>query len=445
MSGGQVFLVDDDEDVRISVVQTLEMRGFEATGFARAEAALERIGPDFAGIVVCDMRMPGMDGMAFLDAALGRDADLPILLITGHGEVALAVEALGRGAYDFIEKPFAQDRLIGAVERALDKRRMTLELRALRRGATDAGPLEGMVLGRTPEIEALRQKIRTIAASHLDVLIVGATGTGKERVARAIHALSDASHRPFVAINLAALPLDQVETELFGFVSNAFPGASRARIGRLEHGRGGTILLDEISSAPLSTQAKLLRVLEERAVTPIGASEAVPLDARFITSSRISLEEQAADGRFRDDLLYRLNPVTLHVPDLTERRSDIPYLFTAFVGEAAERLERDVPEISPDLLLRMSSRDWPGNLRELRNAAELFVLGLDGGARATGEVETLAARLDRVERDIIASTLAIHGGNLKATYERLGIGRKTLYEKLQKHGLRREDFAGPTE
>ncbi|WOI55815.1 sigma-54 dependent transcriptional regulator [Palleronia sp. LCG004] len=442
MSGDPIFVIDDDEDVRASLAEMLELAGLDPVTFSRAEPALDALRPDFPGIVICDIRMPRMDGMAFLDAALARDRDLPILLVTGHGDVELAVEALGRGAYDFIEKPFARQRLMTAVGRALEKRRMTLDLRDLRGTDADGTLLDEIVLGRAAEIVEIRRKIRTIAESELDVLIVGATGTGKEHVARGIHALGSGMPRPFVAINLAALSVDHVEAELFGYTANAFPGSSRARTGRLEQGRGGTIFLDEVSSAPLALQAKLLRVLEDRAVSPLGAAEAVPLEARFIASSRVPLEPLVEAGQFRDDLLYRLNPVTLRMPDLSERRQDIPRLFVRFVADAARRMERPLPETPPDLLMRMAERDWPGNLRELRSAADLLVLGLEDPPQSGTGSETLTERLERAERDMIASTLAIHDGSLKATYEALGIGRKTLYEKMQKYGIRREDASG---
>ncbi|MGR3756441.1 MAG: sigma-54-dependent transcriptional regulator [Tranquillimonas sp.] len=444
MTDGLVLLVDDDEDIRDSLTQTLELRGFDVAAHARPDRALDEVGPGYPGIVVSDIRMPRMDGLEFLDALLSRDPELPVILITGHGDVPLAVEALGRGAYDFIEKPFAAERLTSSIARAVEKRRLTLELRRLRESEPLDDPLDRLVLGGSDRIQDIKRRIRTIAGSALDVLVVGATGTGKEHAARAIHALSDRPDRPFVTINLAALPPDRVEAELFGYVAGAYPGTSRGRTGRLEHARGGTIFLDEISSAPLTVQAKLLRVLEDRAVLPLSASEPVALDARFIASSRVPLEPLVARGAFRDDLLYRINPVTLQLPPLAERAADLPGLFLAFVQAAARRLNRPEPAIPPARLMSLAGRDWPGNMRELKNAAELLVLGLEEplpGGDGTGG--TLAERVDRFERDTIAAALAAHGGSLKDTYESLGLARKTLYEKMQKHGLKREDFVPP--
>ncbi|MDT0681534.1 sigma-54 dependent transcriptional regulator [Roseicyclus sp. F158] len=442
---GAVILVDDEEDIRVSLEQTLELGGFDVTTFARPERALDRIGPGFDGVVVSDIRMPRMSGIDLLGAALEIDPTLPVILITGHGDVPLAVEALGKGAYDFIEKPFASDRLVSSIRRALEKRRMAMEIRGLRAraAAPAADPLDDMILGHAPEIAELRRKIRTIAGTTLDVLVTGETGTGKEAVARAIHALSDRPGGPFVALNLAALPAEHVEAELFGYVASAFPGAVRARTGRLEHARGGTVYLDEIGSAPMSLQAKLLRVIEERAILPLGAAEPVELDLRFVASSRQPLEDLVEAGTFRDDLLYRVNPVTLRLPPLRARAGDIARIYQRFIQEAADRFGREAPQIGPGAMIAVSQRPWPGNLRELKSAAERHVLGLDGdpaaGARAAS---TLAEQVEAFERDTIAAALASTGGNLKATYESLGLARKTLYEKMQRHGLKRQDFEG---
>jgi two-component system C4-dicarboxylate transport response regulator DctD len=441
MSAATVILVDDEEDIRASVAQTLELKGHEVMAFARAERALDRLGPDFAGIVVSDIRMPRMDGLQLLDAAQQIDPDLPVILITGHGDVPLAVEALGKGAYDFIEKPFAAERLVQSVARALEKRRLTLDLRALRAGSGGDDPLEALLIGRAPAMVELRRKIRTIGGTGLDVLIVGETGTGKELVARALHQMSDRPDRPFVTINLAALPAASIEAELFGHAAGAFPGAMRARTGRLEHGRGGTVFLDEVGSAPLALQVKLLRMLEDRAIEPLGTSDKVDLDVRFIASSRVALEELVETGSFRDDLLYRLNPVTLRLPPLRDRAEDVPRLFQHFATEAARRLGREAPQIGPDRLMELATGMWKGNLRELKNAAERHLLGIDtdtpGDAAAPAG---LADRMDRYEKALLSAALASHDGGLKATYESLGLSRKTLYEKMQKHGLRREDF-----
>lgn len=441
MNACPVLLIEDDEDIRLSVQQSLELRGHTVTAFARAERALDRLSVGFPGVVVSDIRMPRMDGLQFLQAALGIDPEQPVILITGHGDVPLAVDALSKGAYDFIEKPFPVDRLAHSIARAAENRRMSLELRAIKVAGDPDDPLEVQLIGRAPVMIDLRRRIRAIGATQLDVLLIGETGAGKELVARSIHALSARREKPFVTINLAALPAASLEAELFGHVPGAFPGAVRARTGRLEHARGGTVYLDEIGSTPLELQVKILRILKDRAIELLGSSEPVPLDVRFIASNRSSLTEQVQQGRFRDDLLYRLNPVTLQLPALRDRPEDIPRLFQHFVSQAAQRYGRTPLDVTPERLLHVASLDWPGNLRELKSAAERHLLGIDTDIPddATAGL-ALAEQVDRFERTVLSATLSANNGNLKATYESLGLSRKTLYEKMQKHGLRREDF-----
>jgi two-component system C4-dicarboxylate transport response regulator DctD len=446
VSPGRVILVDDEEDIRLATSQTLELAGYEVATFARGDRALERIGRDFDGIVVSDIRMPVMDGLELLRAARERDPELPVILITGHGDVPLAVEAMRSGAYDFVEKPFDPKRLTGAVARASALRRLTLENRALRSRLEHRDALESRLVGRAPAMVALRQRIRAVAATDADVLILGATGTGKELAARAIHDLSERRDRPFVAVNMAALPETMIESELFGHEAGAFPGAHRARFGKFEHARGGTLLLDEIGAAPLSLQAKLLRVIDERVIERLGSNEKIPLDVRFLAATKEDLGALVGAGRFRDDLYYRLAVVSLRLPALAERAEDVPRLFQHLVNEAALRYRREAPQVTADILTGLVDRQWAGNVRELRNAADRFVLGLGVGETAAGGgSEALPDRVDRFEKSAIAAELAIHGGNLRATYESLGLSRKTLYEKMQKHRLRREDFGADSD
>jgi len=439
----RVLLVDDEADVRDAIAQSLELKGYEVLAVPSAARALEAIGPDFEGCVVSDIRMPRMDGLAFLAAVRERDAELPVILITGHGDVPLAVSALHAGAHDFIEKPFETERLSDAVARAISVRRLALENRALRSELESRDWLESNLVGRAPVMVTLRQKLRTIAGSGADVLLLGETGSGKELAALAVHRLSERGDKPFVAINMAALPDALIESELFGHEAGAFAGAHRTRFGRFEHARGGTVFLDEIDAVPVALQAKLLRVIEERSIERVGSNEMVPLDVRFVAASKADLAAKVAQGAFRADLYYRLAVVTLDMPSLVNRVEDIPRLFQHLVNQAALRHRRTAPVISGELFNMLAARDWPGNVRELRNAADRFVLGLDvlssaGPTRA----ETLPDRVERFERAAIAAELAGQGGNVKATYEALGISRKTLYDKMQRHGLDRDQFVG---
>jgi len=441
MSARKVILVDDEEAVRLSTGQTLELMGFEVSCLARAERALERVRRGFDGVLVSDIKMPKMSGLDLLAAVRDIDPDLPVILVTGHADVPLAVEAMRAGAYDFLEKPFPPRRLSDAVQRASEKRQLTLENRRLRQQLEKRDPLESMLVGRTRPMVELRHRIRTIARSDVDVLLLGETGTGKELAARALHELSERRDKPFVAINMAALPAEMLESELFGHEMGV-GGALRARVGKFEHARGGTLFLDEICALPPALQAKLLRVIQERVIERLGSNEPIALDVRFLASTKEDLAAEVAEGRFRDDLYYRLNVVSITMPPLRERIADAPLLFQHLANEAALRYRREAPAATAENLAAIAARAWPGNVRELRNAADRFVLGLAfEDERQEPSAASLSEQVEAFEKQAIVAALALHGGNLKATYEGLGLSRKTLYEKMVKHGLRREDFA----
>ena len=441
MSAGSVILVDDEEDVRRATSQKLELEGFEAECFARADRAIERVGLGFEGVLVSDIRMPQKDGLELLREVREIDPDLPVILITGHGDVPLAVKAMQAGAYDFLEKPFPASRLLDAVTRATEKRRLTLENRALRSRLEQQDSLEAMLIGRSKVMVDLRQRLRTIASTDADVLILGDTGTGKELAARGLHQLSERKDRPFVAINMAALPADTIESELFGHESGAFAHAHRARVGKFEHARGGVLFLDEIGAVPLALQAKLLRAIEDRVIERLGSNERIELDVRFLASSKEDLATAVKEGRFRDDLYYRLNVVTVTLPPMSQRMDDAPRLFQHLVNQAAGRYRREAPALTADILANVAARDWPGNVRELRNAADRYLLGLGLDEDISAQIGgSLADQVRDFEKNAIAAALVANGGNLKATYEALGLSRKTLYEKMHRYGLQRDDF-----
>lgn len=442
MSRLRILLVDDEPEVRAATAQALELAGFQVHTFAVAERALEMTGHGFPGIVLTDIRMPGMDGLSLMTRIHDIDRDIPVILMTGHGDVQLAVRAMRQGAHDFIEKPFDVGQLSEIVARAADYRRLVLENRVLKAVAGQSDDLEQRLIGRATAMIDLRRRIRTIGPSETDVLIEGETGSGKEVVARALHDLSPRANRPFVAIDCAALPASLIESELFGHEAGAFPGALRPRYGKFEHARGGTVLLDDIASMPHDLQGKLVRVIESRMVTRLGSNEPVPLDLRFIATARVPLEAEVQAGRFRADLLYRLNVVTLQVPPLSARREDVPLLFLRLLAEAARRHRTDPPEVPPAVIDRLAARAWPGNVRELRNAADRFALGLGEGLVPEEPPGRLAERVADFERREIEAALSAHRGNLKQVYESLGLSRKTLWEKMQKHGLDKAQF-GP--
>lgn len=315
----QVLLIDDDPHLRQALSQTLDLAGLKVLALGDAQGVAEKIEKDWPGVVVSDIRMPGIDGLELLRQLRERDPDLPVLLITGHGDVPLAVQAMRAGAYDFLEKPFPSDQLLDSVRRALGLRRLVLENRSLRLALSDRQQLSARLVGQSPAMQRLREQIGALAATNADVLILGETGAGKEVVARALHDLSARRDGPFVAINAGALAESVVESELFGHEQGAFTGAQKRRIGKFEFANGGTVFLDEIESMSLDVQVKLLRLLQERVVERLGANQLIPLDIRVIAATKEDLRQAADQGRFRADLYYRLNVASLRIPPLRER------------------------------------------------------------------------------------------------------------------------------
>lgn len=443
----QVILVDDDHDLRRAVKQTLELEDFEVTGFDSGKPALHALKRDWPGVVVTDIRMPGLDGLQFMARVKDIDADIPVILITGHGDVSTAVKAIQDGAYDFVEKPFRNARLLDILHRAIEKRSLVLENRRLR---TELAAHHGEpLIGQSNAMLKLKDKIAAIAEAQVDVLINGETGTGKELVARAIHQQSPRRDGPLVAVNCAAIPETMVESELFGFEAGSFTGAQKRRIGRFENANGGTIFLDEIESIPVALATKILRVLQERSLERLGSNTSIPIDVRVLAATKADLKALSQRGEFREDLYYRLNVVELFIPPLRERQEDIPLLFQHFVEGAMKRFERDAPQITQDVIAQLLTHDWPGNVRELKNTADRFVLSRDFGGldllppELGGEegVElNLPQRVQRFEKLLIEQALARHRGSVQETHRALGIPRKTLYDKLGKYAIKQDKF-----
>ncbi len=449
-----IHLVDDDDDLRHAMAQGLELEGLPVEVHDSGESLLSRISHEEYAVIVSDIRMPDMDGFELMKAALAIDSTFPVILITGHGDVQMAVDAMRSGAYDFIEKPFQVSRLYTVIERALEKRRLVLENRTLRSELEGHDALARRLVGRTPAIVKLREQIAMLAETTADVLILGETGTGKEVVARALHDFSEHRRGNFVAINCAALPADMIEAELFGHEAGAFTGAQKQRIGKLEHANGGTIFLDEIESMPLDLQAKLLRAIETRSIERLGSNKNVPLDLRFIAATKSDLALDGQRGTFRPDLYYRLNVITLELPPLRQRREDVPLLFFHLAREARARYRREIPDVPSWLEAQLMGYDWPGNVRELRNYADRFVLGMwrgfstPDGASTLSEKDltgSIADRLAVYERAIIEGELTRHNGALKPVYEGLQISRKGLYDKMKRLGIAYSGVAGDDE
>ncbi|AZD24077.1 C4-dicarboxylate transport transcriptional regulatory protein [Pseudomonas chlororaphis subsp. aurantiaca] len=438
-----VMLVDDEASIRTAVEQWLNLSGFEVQLFSRAEDCLARLPRDFPGVILSDVRMPGISGLELLKQVQQRDPDLPVILLTGHGDVPMAVEAMRDGAYDFLEKPFSPETLLSSLRRALDKRGLVLENRRLHEQADTREKIDSTLLGVSRALQTLRRQVVDLAALPVNVLIRGETGSGKELVARCLHDFGPRADKPFVALNCAAIPEQLFEAELFGHESGAFTGAQGKRIGKLEYADGGTLFLDEIESMPLAQQVKLLRVLQEQKLERLGSNQSIAVDLRIIAATKPDLLDEARAGRFREDLAYRLNVAQLRLPPLRDRREDIPLLYEHFAHAAAERLGRSVAPLGGAQLSRLLSHDWPGNVRELANVAERQVLGLgEPEPEAIDPGQSLAAQQEAFEAQCLRAALTRHKGDIKAVLVELQLPRRTFNEKMQRHGLAREMFLG---
>ncbi len=425
----RVMLVDDDMAFRTALADSFEIAGLDIETFGDGQSALANLSADFPGIVVTDIRMPKIDGHAVMEALLARDPELPVILMTGHGDIGMAVAALKKGAFDFIAKPFAADHMISSVRRALEMRRLVLENRRLRKAAAEAEQ-DFPLFGETPVMVRLRETIRQLASVDVDVLIEGETGTGKELVARLLHRWSSRHARGFVAIDCAALPDAIADDVLFG---------NRIQRGRIADADRGTLFLDEIDSMSSSLQGKLLRVVEEREL-PSTMGEPRAVNLRIIAAAKGDLEDAVKAGRFRSDLLYRLETVRLRVPPLRERRKDIGLLFSYFLDEAAAQFGQPRPTINAAVETRLNSDDWPGNVRELRNFAKQVVLGLGSSPAKEANQLPLAEQMDQFEAKVLRETLERLNGDVGEAAKILQLPRRSLYARLQKLGIDASSF-----
>ena len=433
-----VLIVEDDPHVLLGCQQALALEDIRSEGVGSAEQALALVGDNFPGIVISDIRLPGMDGLELLKQLKGRDRTLPVVLITGHGDISMAVGAMRDGAYDFMEKPFSPERLVEVARRALEQRSLAREVWSLRRQLAERDSLEGRIIGRSPAMQQLRELIANVADTSANVLIEGETGTGKELVARCLHDFSRRQPQQFVALNCGGLPENLFESEIFGHEANAFTGAGKRRIGKIEHAHGGTLFLDEVESMPLNLQIKLLRVLQERTLERLGSNQSIDVDCRVIAATKSDLDQLSKASQFRSDLYYRLNVVTLELPPLRERREDILQLFEYFLQQSSIRFDRTAPELDNQTVSSLMSHDWPGNVRELRNVAERFALGLpafkkpgSNAAQGLGFSEAVEA----FERNLLTDALQRSGGNLTQASQELGMAKTTLFDKVKKYGL----------
>ena len=420
----KVLLVEDDGPFNAALTDSFAIAGFDVETHGDGQSALASLATALPGVIVSDIRLPRIDGHDLLEAVLARDPDLPVILMTGHGDIAMAVGALKQGAYDFIAKPFATDHLIASVRRALETRRLVLENRRLRQAAAeaeDASPL----LGQTTVMARLRETIRQVANADVDVLIEGETGTGKELVARLIHRWSRRRARSLIAVDCAALPDAIADEALFG---------NRVRRGRIAEADRGTLFLDEIDSMSPMLQGRLLRVAEEREL-PSASGEPTPVDLRIVAATKSDLHAAVADGLFRADLLYRLETVRIRIPPLRERRADIGLLFSAFLDEAARLHGVPRPPIDAAMEARFLTHDWPGNVRELRNYATQAALGLSSVRSQPAPELGLSEQMDHFEANILRATLERFEGDIAEVAQALRLPRRSLYARLQRHGI----------
>ncbi len=444
----RILVVDDEAAILHSLSGVLEDEGYEVATASSGEQALERMEPDDPDLVLLDVWLPGKDGLETLAALRERYADLPVLMMSGHGTIETAVKATKLGAFDFIEKPLNLDKVLLAIENALKASRLLQENRYLREHAQRPYTMEG----NSPALAELREQIRVIGPTRASVLITGENGSGKELVARAIHAASRRADGPFVEVNCAAIPEELIESELFGHEKGAFTGAARRRRGKFDLADGGTLFLDEIGDMTLKTQAKILRVLQEMRFERVGGSRTHEVDVRVIAATNKDLEAEIQAGRFREDLYYRLNVVPVHVPPLRERTEDIPALFEHFIALYCAEEKREPVAVAPEVPALLMRYGWPGNVRELKNVAERMVIlcrsdtltaadvppailrEVDPGVGPAGVAPAGADLRDArrsFERQFIRQHLAACGGNVAQTAERIGLDKSSLYKKMK--------------
>lgn len=431
---GRILFIDDEAQLCAAAADWLEASGFAVLAFTDPAAALAALDAAACDCVVTDLRMPGLTGQEVLDGLRARDPDLPVILLSGHADVPVAVAAMRTGAHDFLEKPYRAEHLVEVLDGAVSLRRMRRAARA-QVSALGSERLEMRLAGSSAAIRHLRASVMALADLPLDLLIVGPLGSGRRSVARCLHDFSRRARRPFVEVDCEALDPGRAQAALLGYERGHLPGIAAARTGLLEQAHGGTLYLAGIEALGPAIQAQLMAVLRDGEVTRLGGTAARPVDLRVIASLATAPDEALAAGRLRADLLHHLSPAMLHLPPLSARREDIPLLLTGFAQEAARRLGRPLPTLRPADLDRLAAQDWPGNLPELRAAAIRSVLALEPAPQPDPPL-ALPERLARIEAQIIAETLAAAGGATAQAAELLGIPRRTLNEKLARFGLR---------
>jgi two-component system, NtrC family, response regulator AtoC len=458
MTEGMVLLVDDDPNTRKVARANLGLEGFEVTVASSGSEALARLGETDPLAIVSDLRMPDMDGITLMERVHVVRPGLPVVLVTAHATVETAVQALRNGATHYLTKPIRYDELALVLRHAVAHERARRDVVRLRGELERAAGFEEIV-GTSPAMRQVFSMVEQVAGADATILLRGETGTGKELIARAIHRRSPRADRTFVAVNCSAVPHELMESEFFGHEKGAFTGAAARRIGRFEQADGSTLFLDEVGDLDLSVQTKLLRVLQEQEIVRVGGDRPIKVAVRIVAATNRDLEALVKEGRFRDDLYYRLNVIPIRLPSLRERAGDLPALMEHFLGSFARRYGRDAPLAPPDLLAAAMAYPWPGNVRELRNVCERAVLmGWAAVAPILGtpvEEEAASASLpefslpllearqrlvERFERDYLTRLLREHKGRIGEVARAAGIAERNLYEKMKAYGLSRDDY-----
>lgn len=442
---GEIFLIDDEEEILHACNQTFELEGYTIRTFTRAEAVLPLLHEDWMGAVITDVKMPGMDGIQLFEEIRKVSSDIPVIILTGHGDVPMAISAMHNGAFDFIEKPTPPIQLLDVAARALETRRAVLEKQLLYKRIGSGDDIATRILGDSAKVNELRGVLQSLAVIDVDVLLIGETGAGKELAARCLHDMGHRAEGRFVEVNCGAIPENLVESELFGHEKGAFTSASNTRIGKIELSDGGTLFLDEIESMTQDVQVRLLRALQERKIERVGGSRTIPVDFRVVAASKIDLRDAVGNGTFREDLFYRLNVARIPIPPLRERKEDISLILNYFLSQMAERFDRPEPVLPLGLSEKLYAYQWPGNVRELRNVAQQLVLGLAidlAGSRHDEADLDLNLGFDelvqRYEKRIIEEALERCRGRVEKTAQLLKIPRKRLYLRMQKLDISRE-------
>ncbi|KPJ61887.1 MAG: chemotaxis protein CheY [Planctomycetes bacterium DG_23] len=446
-----ILIVDDEEEHARATAEVLERVGYNCQIATSGEAALDLMQKEAVDIIITDLVMEGADGMEILEAAKEKLAEVEVIVLTGYGTVESAVQAMQKGAATYLRKPVNMEELRAVVAKAAQRLEMARGLTELRRRLNERYGFE-QIIGNSPRMRAIFDILRQISPTTATVLIYGQTGTGKELVAQSIHNNSPRKNKPFVALNCSALTESILESELFGHVKGAFTGAVADRRGRFEYADGGTIFLDDVADMPISTQVKLLRVLEEQEITRVGSNEPIKVNVRLIAATNRDLEKEVDAGRFRKDLYFRLKVVTLTLPPLKERKEDIPLLIDSFLREYSRKHTKEIKGIEPEAVKIFCDYRWPGNVRELKNALETMVVlasndmlkAEDIPANILSSVRTApqpqpvisaGMTLEEAEKELIKNTLALVNGNRKEAAKRLGIGERTLYRKIERYEL----------